>query len=719
MKTRRSFCRICAAYCGITADVEDGQLLSVRGDPEHALSRGYSCVKGRRIPAIVNHPDRLRSCLARVDGQDLEPIASEIALDEIAARLTQLIDRYGPRCVATYTGTGCWGNGALTEIVKAWHHGIGSVMRCSSASIDQPAKTISPWFHGVWGGGPHAFETADVILLIGQNPLVSGQYQHGGPPGYYPTALGSARKRGLKLIVMDPRRTELARQADLHLQLIPGEDPTLLAAMLRVVLDEGLEDREFCAEHVRGLGELRAAVDDFGLEYAAQRSGVPGEQIVAAARLFAAGPRGIASTGTGPSMAPHPNLSEHLVQSLNSVCGRWSREGEVVNMPSLLSPDLPRPAQALPPEFLPPDLSPSANAEISRIRGLRQVYQEMPTAALADEILTPGEGQVRAMIVVGGNPVLAWPDQQRTLRALDELELLVCLDIRLTPSCQRADYVIASTHFSERAELTFLGDYFFEKPFSQYTGPLAETQGDITDETDFFIGLARRMGTKLELPGGILDTVAKPDPLDLFELVRPAPKVPIREIAQYEGGHLFEEIDVRVAPAIAGVEARLDVAATEMMKELVAIREAPAATVGRVGAAGDFTHLLIPRRVKYMSNSVGQDLPRSADELAYNPAYLHPNDLATLGLSSGELVTIESEDGAISAIVEAAEDLRPGVVSMAHCFGGDPADDGDPRQVGSSIAALVSVDHDYDPISGAARQSAIPIRFRKRHELGA
>lgn len=263
-------------------------------------------------------------------------------------------------------------------------------------------------------------------------------------------------------------------------------------------------------------------------------------------------------------------------------------------MPSVLTPDLPRPAQALPPEFLPPDLSPIANAEISRIRGLRQVYQEMPT-------------------------------------------------------CRRADYVIASTHFAERAELSFLGDYFFEQPFSQYTGPLCETQG----------------------------------------------------------GHLFQEIDVRVSPAIPGVEARLALAPGEMLKELRAVREAPERAAGSVGAAGGYSHLLIPRRVKYMTNSVGQDLPRTATELAYNPAYLHPSDLAALGFSSGDLVQIESEDGAISAIVEAAGALRPGVVSMAHCFGGDPAEDADPRQVESSTAALISVDHDYDPISGQARQSAI------------
>jgi anaerobic selenocysteine-containing dehydrogenase len=709
MQTKRSFCRICAAYCGITADVENGRLLAVHGDPEHALSRGYSCVKGRRIPALVNHPERLRTCLSRDTNGTFAPIASAQALDEIAARLTQMIERHGPRSVATYTGTGCWGNIAMVEVLKAWQRGIGSVMRCSSASIDQPAKTIFPWFHGMWGAGPHSFDSADVILLIGQNPIVSGQYQHGGPPGHYPTALSQARKRGLRVIVVDPRRSELARQADLHLPVIPGEDPTLLAAMLHVVLEEGLGDAAFCAEHVRGVDELRTAVRDFTPAYAGPRCGLDADQIVAAARLFAAGPRGIASTGTGPSMAPHPNLSEHLVQSLNTLCGRWNREGEPVNMPSVLSPEFPRPAQAVPTEFLPPDLSPTANTEISRIRGLRQVYQEMPTAALADEILTPGEGQVRSLIVVGGNPVMAWPDQQRTLRALEDLELLVCLDLRLTTTCKRADYVIAGTHFAERPELSFMGDYFVEKPFSQYTEAICEAPTGVVDEMDFFLGLAQRMGTKLELPGGSVDPADPPDPLTLFELVRPGAKVPIREIAKYEGGHLFDEVDVRASAPLPSVEARLDVAPNVMMAELREVW----AEAERPEAAAQFTHLLVPRRVKYMTNSVGHELPRTKHEPPYNPAYMHSHDLDTLGLADGDLVEIESEDGAILAVAGVDDDLRTGVVSMTHCFGGDPTEGEDPRRVGSSTAALISVAHHYDPISGCARQSAIPVRLSK------
>lgn len=711
--THRTFCRICAAYCGLRAEVEVGRLVRVTGDPEHALSRGYSCVKGRRVPELVNHPERLRACLVRDAAGRHRPIPGEQALDEIADRLTSIRERHGPRAIASYTGTGAWGNGALLEVEKAWHAGLGSVMRHSSATIDQQAKMISPWFHGVWGGGAQSFESADVILLIGQNPLVAGQYQHGGPPGYWPTALREARARGLRVIVVDPRRSELARQADLHLPIVPGEDPTLLAAMIRLILAEGRHDADFCAEHVQGTDALRAAVEDFDLAYAAERCGLPAETIAEAARLFAAGPRGMASTGTGPSMAPHPNLTEHLVQSLNSLCGRWAREGEPVNAPSLLTPDGPRPAQALPRAMLPPDLSPIANDAPSRIRGLRQIFQEMPTAALAEEILTPGEGQVRALVVVGGNPVVAWPDQAKTLRALEALELLVVVDLRMTPTARRADYVIASTHFVERAELAFLGDFFYERPFAQHTDRVVEPEGDVMDETDFFLGLARRMGTPLELPGGPLDPSDPPDDLGLFELVRPSPKVPLREIARHPGGRVFDEVDVRVTPPIEGLEARLDVGAPEMLAVLREVRGQAAST-----ARNGFTHRLVCRRVKHMCNSVGQEARRGPREPAHNPAYLCPAELAALGLAPGDRVEIESEDGRIEAIVEADPDLRAGVVSISHGYGGDPAEARPAQEVGSPVAALIAVDHDYDPVCGQPRMSAIPIRLRPASQGG-
>jgi len=713
MKTRKSFCRVCPALCAIEVDVAQGRVVEVCGDRSDPMSRGYTCAKGRQLPYQINDPDRLRSSLVRTAPGAFEPIASERALDEIAARLADIIRRHGRRAVASYSGTAAYFNAATLPAVKAWHRGIGSPMNCSSVTIDQPAKIIAVGRHGFWGGGPHSFATADVVMLIGINPLVSALHQMGGPPGFYPKALREARRRGLKIICVDPRRTETARLAHMHLQLQPGEDPTLLAGMLRVIVSENRHDAAFCREHTEGLEALRDAIAGFTPEYVERRAGVPAEQMIAAARLFAAGPRGCASSGTGPDMAPHPNLSEHLICCLNTVCGRWSRAGERVNVPSLLTPFLPRPAQAFPPEMLPAEINLTLNTERARIRGLRQLYGEMPTAALADEILEPGGGQVRALLVVSGNPVAAWPDQQKTVRALEALDLLVCLDIRMNATGRRAHYVIGCHHPLERDDLPDFQDRLYEQPYSHYARAVVAPVGDTLEEWRFFTGLARRMGTTIELAGGRLDTERPPSTIEVLELVYPGAKVPVRTIAEHDGGHIFDGIEVVVGPPIPGLSGRLQLTPDGSVEELRAVRDEPVRKPRRHGRNGAFTHLLVCSRLKQVMNSVGHNHPRARAHGSYNPAFLHPDDLAQLGLASGDLVEIASEDGTVPAIVAASEDMRRGTIAMAHAFGGDPAEEADVRSVGSSVSRLISTERDYDPIAGMARQSAIPVRVRR------
>jgi anaerobic selenocysteine-containing dehydrogenase len=439
---------------------------------------------------------------------------------------------------------------------------------------------------------------------------------------------------------------------------------------------------------------------------------VPAHQLVAAARLFAAGPRGCVSSGTGPDMAPHPNLTEHLICCLNTVCGRWSREGERVNAPSLLTAFVPRPAQAFAPEMMPAEINLALNTERSRIRGLHQVYGEMPTAALADEILEPGEGQVRALIVVSGSPVAAWPDQQKTVRALAALELLVCLDLKMTTTCRRAHYVIGCRHPLERDDLPDFQDRLYEEPYTHYTRAVAAPIGDILEEWMFFAGLARRMGTTIELAGGRVDTERVPSTLEMLEFIYPGAKVPIRTIAERAGGHVFNEIEVLVAPPIPGLSGRLQLTPAGIVDELREVLNEPECQPGRYGRNGAFTHLLICSRLKQVMNSVGHTYPQARTHGTYNPAYIHPADLAELGFTSGDLVQMVSEDGTVPVIVEASTDMRRGVIAMAHAFGGDPQEEADVRSVGSNVSRLISTTHDYDPIAGMARQSAIPVRLQ-------
>ncbi|MBW2272564.1 MAG: molybdopterin-dependent oxidoreductase [Deltaproteobacteria bacterium] len=709
LETKKTFCRMCSAYCALDVDVEDEQVVAVRGDKSDSATGGYTCIKGRQVGHQLHGPQRLRSCLKRQADGSYEPISSEQAMDEIAERLGGLMEAHGPDAVGSYQGTAGFFNSATHAMLHAWHKGIGSSSVYSTMTIDQPSKIIAVARHGLWGGGGHTFASADVALSIGNNPVISGLTLPGGIPGFNPVKrLNDAKKRGLELIVIDPRRSESARRADLHLQIRPGEDPTLLAGMLRVILDEGLHDVEFCNEHVEGIDELRAAIADFTPDYVERRAGVPAEQMIEAARLFAAGPRGSASSGTGPDMAPHPSLTEHLISCLNTVCGRHNREGEALTNPGVFTPPLPRTAQPIAPALLPPFFG-FGKGRKSRFRGLYQLFEEMPTATLAEEILEPGEGQIRALMVVGGNPAVAAPDSCNMIRALESLDLLVCIDIAMSATARRADYVIAARHPFEREDATDFTDPFYEEPYAFYTHKVVEPDFDVLEDWELFIGLAKRLGSEIELAGGAIDTGAGATKLEVLKRIRPETRVSYDEVRAKSGGHVYEDQVLEVAPPIPGIEARLQCAPEGICEELREVRGEPIAAEQE----GAFTHLLICRRLRHFQNSVGQDFPQSQEQGGTtNSAYMNAVDLEELGIGSGDLISIESDQDRIVAVAEATDEVRSGVVSMSHCWGDGDLEDGDVRKSGSNTSRLVATDRDYDAITGMARQTAIPVAVR-------
>jgi anaerobic selenocysteine-containing dehydrogenase len=715
ISTHKSFCRICSAFCALEVDVVEGRVRRVRGDASDPIHGGYTCSKGRQVPHQMNGPERLRSAYRRRADGGFDAIATEMAIGEIAERVNAIVARDGARAVAAYMGTASHFNSATNAVVKAWLAAIGSPGYYTSLTIDQPAKIVSVVRHGLWAGGGHSFASADVVLSIGNNPIVSHLSLPGGVPGNNPVKrLNDEQQRGLKIIVADPRRSELAKRADLHLQVRPGEDPTLLAGMVRAILAEELHDAAFCAEYVTGLEALRQAVDGFTPDYVERRTGVAADRMLEAARLFARGPRGMATSGTGPDMAPRPNLTEHLIISLNTLCGRWNREGDPIANPGVLSPALPRPAQAIPRELMPPMLRIGGGPR-SRVRSLQQVFGEMPTPALADEILLPGAGQVKALFTIGGNPVAAWPDQRKTLRALDALELHVCVETEWTVSAQHADYVIPAKLPLEREDVTFFADPFYERPYSMYSEAIVEPDFDAIEDWELFTGIARRMGKPLELPDGKgpIDAASPPSKFALMEQITAGSRVPLAEIRSQPGGHVFDEIDVRASAPIPGVEAKLDVAPEAIPEELREVRSEPVLALGQYGDDGSYTHLLISRRLRHVVNSVGQGWPQSRRKGTTNPAFMSHEDFEALGLKPGEVVAIESEHDRILGVVEPSHDLRPGVISMSHAWGEAPERDGEVRDIGANTGRLISTERHYDSITGMARQSAIPVRVKR------
>jgi len=710
ISTHKSFCRFCHACCAIDVDVADGKVVKVRGDRGNSMFRGYTCIKGRELPAQHNHPDRLRSSLRR-KGDEFEEISSEQALDEIAERVRAIIDEHGPRAVAVYCGTGAYQCATGLNVAKAWMKGLGSPSFYSSVTIDQPAKVVISTQIGMWQGGVQSFESADVVMMIGNNPLISSFSPQGTIPGFSAAdKLRTAKRRGLRLICIDPRHTELAKQADLHLQPIPGEDPTLLAGMLRVILTEELHDQDFCERFVEGLDELRQAVMPFELSNVSAQTGVPADQIEAAARMFAEGPRGIAGTGTGPSMAPHSTLMEHLVTCLNVVCGRFNREGDRIINPGVLSPRQQYKAQVTPASVMQGIFRSGA---APRVRGIAPILGEQPTSSIPEEILTEGEGQIRALINIGGNPVVAFPDQLKTLEAFSKLELHVTHDVHMCATARVCDYVVASTLSLERADVPTTIDPWFEEPYTQYTPAIVEPDFDVISEWEFLYGLAQRLGTPIKLAGGTLDLDVKPTSDDVLDLLYAKSRVPLSEVRKRDGGSVYDLEPIHVSPADADSTGRFTVAPQSLMAELESVR-------GEVTSAeqvADFdpaihTLRLISRRLRHVLNSTGQHISGLRAKGGTNHAYMHPDDVESLGLNDGDLVDISSPRASIRGVVAVSDDLRPGVVSMAHSWGGTPDDDGSVREIGSPTGRLADL-RSYDAITGIPCMSAIPVSVQR------
>ena len=709
VETKKSFCRFCHAFCPIEVDVEDNKVIEIRGDTSNPIYGGYTCIKGRHLPDQHNHADRIRTSLKRMPDGSFQPISSEQALDEIAARLSAIVEEHGPRSVATYNGTYAFCNAITLSVSRAWHKGVKSPSYYTSVTIDQPAKAIAASRHGTWMGGSHGFDTADVAMLIGNNPVVS---MFGGIPPFNPwKRLRDAQARGLKLIVIDPRKSDVAKRADLFLQVKPGEDPTLLAGIIRVMFDEGLVDGDFLAGNVAHVEELREAVDSFTLDYVEERTGVPAAQVERAARMFAEGPRGVASSGTGANMAPHPNLTEHFVHTFNTLGGRYLREGEVVPNPGVIGAERPWRAQANPP-------NPAwGKGEPSRVRGLGEVFGEMPTAALSDEIIEPGEGRVRALISVGGNPVGAWPDQLKTIEAMGKLDLNVSIDIRMSQTAKMADYIIAPKLSLERPDLTVLTDSWYPAPYAHYTPAMVEAEDDVIEEWEFFWGVAQRMGTEIKLVGGLMPMDEKPSTDDVLDLITAKSRIPLNRVREADGGAIFEGETVRVGPKAAGTDARLDVAPPDLVEEMHEVRAEPVVEGAGYLPGEVFSHRLISRRMREFYNSSGRDIAGlTVRDGSTNPAFMNPRDGEEYGIEEGAIIEIESGRATILGVAAFTDDIPSGVISMAHSWGDTPENDKDVRKIGGSTNRLVNNAEAYDPITGMARQSAIPVNIRPARE---
>lgn len=719
--TKTSTCRLCTAMCPIVVTIEDGRAVAVHGDRDAPLFEGYTCPKGRALPEIHANPKRLLHSLRRRSDGSHEQIGSVDVVDEIADRIRDVVERHGPNAVAIYIGTSSAAYPAFGSIAASFLTALGSKMVFSAASIDQPGTRIADAMHGLWLGGRTPFDDVDAFLFAGTNPVISKQFLAENPA----KRLARAVERGTKVVVIDPRRTETARWAHVHLQARPGQDALVVAGLLHVILREGLVDQDFVRLHVEGVEQLEAAVAPFTPELVARQADVPIDDLVEAARTLGTARHGGAGGGTGISMTSCTSVVSYLLLCLMSVRGWWAREGDRIERPNVLMPPNHAKAQARRPYRA------LGFGQKMRVRGLEQTNGGLPTAALADEILLPGDGQIRALLNIGGSPMMAWPDQRRTHEALESLELFVTTDVEYSPTARMADYVVATKMTFETPSMTqvtevikyFHPGYGFRAPYAQYTPALVDPPAgsDLIEDWQLYYRVAQRlglalnvvnvfgrMGAHLEAPIQVvpLDMEHEPTTDDLYEIMCRGSHVPLDEVKRHPHGRVFDELlDQRVGASDPECEDRLDVGNADMLAELGEILDR-ARTV-RVDDERPF--LLVPRRENRVINSTGRTIPGLMRGRSYNPAFMHPDDLSRLGILAGEVVEIRSRYDAITSVAQPDADLRPGVVSITHNFGGNPGDDEDPHVDGGNTNRLFRNDVEYDRYTGIPRMGALPV----------
>jgi anaerobic selenocysteine-containing dehydrogenase len=561
---------------------------------------------------------------------------------------------------------------------------------------------------GGWGAGTHDLDEAEVVLILGVNPLVS----HGLPimAADPVRRIKRAKAAGKKVITIDPRRTETAHYADLVLQPLPGQDVAIMAGLIRIVLANGWEDREFCARHIGAgrIGALRAAVAPFDEAMVEQRAGLEPGQLLAAAQMFARdATKGGAYAGTGPCMAAYGNTTQHLVDCLNFICGRVKRAGDRA-LTDMIGPHRPLHAEVIAP--------PRSYASVppSRIRGAGLLGGEKLTSTLAEEILTPGEGQVRALFNVGANAIVGVPDQRSITAAFRSLDLLVTIDPFMTETARLSHYVLPPAMMYERADLplSLAGYPLYPENWTQYTeAAIAPPPGsEVMDEPLMMWEIARRLGLTILFDGKQeLSLDQPPTREELLAIRLQGSRFTLEDLKALDSGIVVDAPDLVIQAARPEAEALLDPMPADVAAEIAEfLRTEPERGRARAGGRPAYSHLLSSRRMRELFCSTGRQFPQVRKRRPYNPAFLAPEDMAEMNLKDGDRVWITSEFGAVEAVAEADEALRPGVVSMAHGFGGLPDED---TGGAACVNALIDSRNHVEPINAMPRMSGIPVNI--------
>ncbi|ORT60075.1 molybdopterin oxidoreductase family protein [Streptomyces sp. CB03238] len=732
MPTALRICPLCEATCGLTLTLDGTRVTGVRGDRDDVFSQGFICPKGASFGELDADPDRLRTPLVRKDGALVE-VTWEEAFDLVARRLPPVVERHGADAVGVVLG-----NPNVHTMAGALYPPVllGALRTRSlftASTLDQMPKHVSS---GLMFGDAFAIPVPDLdrtahLLIIGANPLDSNGSLCTAPD--FPGKLKALRKRGGTLTVVDPRRTRTARLADRHVAIRPGTDALLLAALVHVLYEEGLSDLGALAEHAEGVEEVREAVREFTPEAVAGACDVDAATIRALARELAAAPAAAVYGRVGGSTVAYGTLTNWLVDVLNVLTGNLDRPGGVMFPLSATAP-APRPAAG-------PGKGFALGRWASRVSGHPEAKGELPMAALAEEILTPGEGRIRALIAIAANPVLSAPDGDRLDRALGELDFMVSVDPYLNETSRHADVILPPPPPSQSAHFDFAFNGFAVRNQARYTPAPVPLEADRMDECEIHARLILAVsGMHGADPGAVDDmvierTLAKAvtephspaygqDPkeyaaglagrtgaerrLDLMLRLGPY-GLTLDRLEEHPHGIDLGPLKPRVPQLLKTRSGRVELLpgpiATDLPRLRTALREPSAELV------------LVGRRHLRSNNSWLHNVPTLNSGTNTCTLQVHPDDAARLGLADGAPARIKAEGGELTVPVEVTDTVRRGVVSLPHGWGHDRPGT---RMAVAAARPGVNVNQlldgtRLDPLSGTAVLNGFPVDVSALH----
>jgi anaerobic selenocysteine-containing dehydrogenase len=732
-------CPFCEATCGLEVETKGTEVVSVRGDERDVLSHGFICPKAYGLKQLHEDPDRLTTPLIRRDGELREATWDE-AFEEIDRRLTPLLAEHGRNAVAVYIGNPNAHNLSSLAYGPVWLRALGSQNIYSASTVDQMPKQVSS---GLMFGHLLSVPVPDVdrtdhLLILGANPLVSNGSLLTAPD--MRGRLRAIRERGGKVVVVDPRRTRTAEEADEHHYIRPGADALLLAAMACTLVEEDLVDPGRLAEHVDGLEQVTQVVRDFSPELVADACGVEAGEIRRMAHELAAAERAAVYARIGTCTQEFGTLASWLVDVLNVLTGNLDREGGAM-FPLAAAGQ--RNASG----------TPGAGKGVrigrwqSRVRGLPETFGELPVAALAEEIETPGEGQVRALVTVAGNPVVSTPNSERLETAIEGLDFMLAVDIYVNETTRHADVVLPGPEPLEKSHYDLALYQLAVHNVANYSSPVFEPSGPPEWRTFLRLaGVLAGQGPDADLDalddlvistvvqrevGDAGSRVAGREPAELIEALEPR-RGPERvldfmlRVGPY-GDSFGAEPDGLTLDVLEAHPHGIDLGPhRERVPEVLRtssgkIELAPEALIADVerlqGALARERNgglVLIGRRQLRSNNSWMHNLPALVKGKDRCTLHIHPDDAQRLGLEDGGRAVISSAAGQIEAPVELTDGIMPGVVSIPHGWGHDAP--GVKMRVASDHPGVntnvLADESQVDPLSGNAVLNGIPVEVR-------